>query len=45
MKKITYMLIGIGLLVQMSSCKEDFLDRQPMNQYGEGAVWSDLAMM
>ena len=45
MKKITYKLIGLLLLIQLSSCNEDFLDRQPMNQYGEGAVWSDLAMM
>jgi hypothetical protein len=45
MKKIVYNLIGLLMLFQVSSCDQDFLDRQPKNQYGEGAVWSDLAMM
>lgn len=45
MKRITYRLIALFLLVQLSSCEKDFLDRQPMTEYGEGAVWSDLAMM
>ncbi len=45
MKNIFYQFIGLCLLLSVASCQEDFLDRQPMNQYGEGAVWSDLAMM
>lgn len=32
------------MLIQFTSC-EDYLDKQPMDQYGEEAVWSDLAMM
>ncbi|MGV8094439.1 MAG: RagB/SusD family nutrient uptake outer membrane protein [Mangrovibacterium sp.] len=49
MKRIIYIrtihsLIGLLILTQLSSC-EDYLDRQPLNQYGEEAVWSDPAMM
>ena len=42
--RIIYCFIGFFILIQFSSCK-DFLDKQPMDQYGEEAVWSDLAMM
>lgn len=31
-------------LIAYTSCS-DFLDKSPMDQYGEEAVWSDLAMM
>jgi len=43
-KRIIYYFIGFFILIQFSSCK-GFLDKQPMDQYGEEAVWSDLAMM
>lgn len=42
--RTVYSLIGLLMLVQLSSC-EDYLDRQPLDQYGEEAVWSDPAMM
>jgi hypothetical protein len=45
MKNISFKVIGLFFLISLSSCQEEFLDRQPMNQYGEGAVWSDLSMM
>src|SRR5690606_10555718 len=45
MKNIFYQFVGLLFLLSLTSCQEEFLDRQPMNQYGEGAVWSDLAMM
>lgn len=49
MKKIdikTRMINWILLLplIAYTSCS-DFLDKTPMDQYGEDAVWSDLAMM
>lgn len=44
MKKVIYSIISLLVLFQMSSCN-DFLDKQPLDQYGEGAVWGDLALM
>ena len=44
MKNILYSIICLLTLVPMSSCS-DFLDKQPLDQYGEGAVWNDLALM
>jgi hypothetical protein len=32
------------MLFQLSSC-DDFLDKQPRDQYGEGVVWGDLTLM
>ena len=42
--RIIYSLISLVILIHLSSC-EDYLDKQPMDQYGEEAVWSDPAMM
>jgi hypothetical protein len=42
--RIINYLILLLMLIQFTSC-EDYLDKQPMDQYGEEAVWSDLAMM
>ncbi|MCG6187994.1 RagB/SusD family nutrient uptake outer membrane protein [Maribellus maritimus] len=42
--RIIYSLISLIILIQLSSC-EDYLDRQPLDQYGEEAIWSDPAMM
>ena len=42
--RTAYRLISLILLIQLSSC-EDYLDKQPLDQYGEEAVWSDPAMM
>lgn len=42
-KKYVYLLLLL-IILSNTSC-EDYLDRQPMDQYGEEAVWSDPAMM
>jgi len=49
MKNITQFLQKSALLLAVlmlpfSSCT-DFLDKQPLDQYGEKAVWTDLALM
>lgn len=44
MKKIIYNLLGLFILIQVSSC-DKVLDKQPLGEFSEGAVWSDLAMM
>ena len=38
MKKLIYILAGIILL---TSCKKDFLDRQPLDEYSESSLWSN----
>lgn len=46
MKKI--ILIAVVLytsLFHLSSCKTDVLDMDPLDQFGSGAVWSDLALV
>ena len=43
-KNLIFSLLNLFILVQLYSCA-DFLDKQPLDQYGEEAVWSDLAMM
>lgn len=40
MKKIFFIIIAIGLL-NLSSCKNNFLELQPLGQYGDEAVWND----
>lgn len=45
MKKIFNISIIFILLVFTNSCNKEFLDKQPLDQYGEEAVWSDLALM
>jgi hypothetical protein len=42
-KKICIVLILL-ISFQFNSC-DDFLDKQPLDQYGETAVWGDLALM
>ncbi|WP_321375072.1 RagB/SusD family nutrient uptake outer membrane protein [uncultured Draconibacterium sp.] len=43
MKKITYIL-GLLLLV-VTSCNQDFLDKKPLDEYSEVDVWSDPALI
>lgn len=38
MKKIIYILAGAILF---TSCKKDFLDRQPLDDYSESSIWSN----
>jgi hypothetical protein len=33
------------LLTNIISCKDEFLDKQPLDQFAEGAVWTDPALM
>ena len=42
--KIRHSVLCALFTLPFASCN-DFLDKQPLNQYGEDAVWSDLAMI
>ncbi|MDR3143112.1 MAG: RagB/SusD family nutrient uptake outer membrane protein [Tannerellaceae bacterium] len=44
LKNIKSIILGMIMIVSFSSCG-DFLDREPLDQYGETAVWSDLPMI
>lgn len=35
----------IAMLLPLNSCNDDFLDKQPLNEYSGNAVWNDLALM
>jgi hypothetical protein len=41
---LKYLILSWLAVSQLSSCG-DTLDKRPLDQYGEGAVWSDLAMV
>ncbi|MDR1896802.1 MAG: RagB/SusD family nutrient uptake outer membrane protein [Prevotellaceae bacterium] len=43
-QQFKYGVLSLALTVQLSACS-GFLDREPLDQYGEDAVWSDLAMI
>jgi hypothetical protein len=43
--KSRYNLMSFLLLVLLSGCSKNFLNRQPLDQYSEPAVWADLNMM
>ncbi len=46
MKKIFSKIIVIyAVFLSFSSCKTDVLDLDPLDQFGSGAVWSDLALI
>ncbi|MDR2921475.1 MAG: RagB/SusD family nutrient uptake outer membrane protein [Tannerella sp.] len=45
MKKNIYSLLFLVLLLMPFSSCNDFLDKQPLDQYGENAVWGDLALV
>jgi len=45
MKPHTLFLTLALLLVSASACKKDFLDKQPLDQFAEEAVWSDPALI
>ncbi|MDR1408619.1 MAG: RagB/SusD family nutrient uptake outer membrane protein [Tannerella sp.] len=42
--KIKSIILCMAAVMQLGSCT-DFLDREPLDQYGETAVWSDLPMI
>lgn len=42
MKKILNILIIFILLVFTNSCNKEFLEKQPLDEYSETAVWDDL---
>lgn len=44
MKK-TISFLSVLLFIYCSSCHKDFLEKTPLDQYGETIVWSDLALM
>ncbi len=45
MKKILSLITIFIVLIMVTSCTKDFLERQPLDQYGEPAVWNDLDLM
>lgn len=44
MKKLRY-IFTIVVLIHLTSCNDDFQDLQPLDRYGEPAVWSDPALI
>lgn len=45
MKKIAYTLTIALILIQATSCKDDFLDKDPLDKFSEQAVWNDPALV
>ncbi len=45
MKKIITAWVVVLALLPFTACKKEFLDKEPLDQYGEKAVWTDLALM
>lgn len=45
MKKILYNISLAVVLSFATSCEKDFLDLEPQDQFSEGAVWNDPALM
>jgi hypothetical protein len=45
MKKIIYSISVALLLLQATSCKDDFLETQPLDKFSEQAVWNDPALV
>lgn len=45
MKKIAHVITIYCLLLFSSSCDTDFLDKAPLDQYSEDAVWNDPALI
>ena len=45
MKKLFNFSILLILLLFSNSCNESFLNRQPLDEYAETAVWDDLSLM
>ncbi len=42
MRKSNYIISSLlALMVWLSSCSEEYLDRQPLDQFAEDAVWND----
>lgn len=45
MKKIVAILTAALSLGNLTSCNQDFLDKQPQDQFSENAVWNDAALI
>jgi len=45
MKKTFKILIYTSLFALLFSCNKDFLDKQPLSDYSENAVWNDPALV
>ncbi|MCX6237431.1 MAG: RagB/SusD family nutrient uptake outer membrane protein [Bacteroidia bacterium] len=45
MKKTFKILTYVSLIALLFSCNKDFLDKQPLGDYSETAVWSDPALV
>ncbi|TDE17164.1 RagB/SusD family nutrient uptake outer membrane protein [Dyadobacter psychrotolerans] len=45
MKKIIVLLTVVLLLWNNTSCQQDFLNKQPQDQFSDDAVWNDAALI
>ncbi|MCG2613482.1 RagB/SusD family nutrient uptake outer membrane protein [Terrimonas sp. NA20] len=45
MKKILSILILAGLVLSISSCKKDFLEKKPLDSYSDADLWKDLNLV
>ena len=45
MKKVVYIITVVFVLTSITSCNKDFLDKQPLDQFSEETVWTDLSLM
>jgi hypothetical protein len=45
MKKILSLLFFAGVLLFVSSCKKDFLEKKPLDSYSDADVWKDLNLV
>ena len=45
MKNVVYILTLMLTLANITSCEEDFLEKEPLDQFGEEAVWNDPALI
>ncbi|SHG37895.1 RagB/SusD family nutrient uptake outer membrane protein [Pedobacter caeni] len=45
MKPISIYFLALLLLLSISSCKKDFLERKPLDSYSEEDVWTDMSLI
>ncbi|MCC5931132.1 MAG: RagB/SusD family nutrient uptake outer membrane protein [Cyclobacteriaceae bacterium] len=45
MKRLSYILTIVILLLHSTACNDDFLDLQPLDRFAESAVWTDPALI
>jgi len=45
MKKILYFLAIVFVLLNTTACEKEFLDKEPLDQFSEEAVWKDQSLI